>query len=280
VNYINVNGKIQAGDKPALLVSNRSYRYGDGLFETIKVINDKILLEAYHFERLFSGLTFLQFEIPKLVTAKKLAGEILELCNKNECRQRARVRLSVFRGNGGLYDDDRGLQYVIECWPLDEPVNGLNDPDSYRDGLVIDVYPDARKSCDIFSNLKSANFLPYSMAAIYAKENKLNDCLLLNDSGNIADSTIANLFIIKDGIISTPALSEGCVDGVMRRYLLERMKQKDIGFKVKESIITINNLLLAEEVFLTNAIKGIRWVKQFRDRIYGNSISSLLAGII
>ena len=280
MNYINVNGKIQAGDKPALLVSNRSYRYGDGLFETIKVINDKILLEAYHFERLFSGLTFLQFEIPKLVTAKKLAGEILELCNKNECSQQARVRLSVSRGHGGLYDEDRVLQYVIECWPLDEPVNGLNDPDSYRDGLVIDVYPDARKSCDIFSNLKSANFLPYSMAAIYAKENKLNDCLLLNDSGNIADSTIANLFIIKDGIISTPALSEGCVDGVMRRYLLERMKQKDIGFKVKESIITINNLLLAEEVFLTNAIKGIRWVKQFRDRIYGNSISSLLAGII
>ncbi len=275
VNYINFNGKIQPGDQPALLVSNRGYRYGDGLFETIKVIHEKIRLESYHFERLFSGLSLLQFEIPELFTAKKLAGELLDLCKKNECEQRARVRLSVSRGNGGLYDDDRTLQYVIECWPLDESVNELNE-----NGLVIDVYPEARKSCDVFSNLKSANFLPYSMAALYAKENGLNDCLLLNESGHIADASTANLFIIRDGIITTPTLSEGCVNGVMRRHLIERLKAEDLVFKAKESIITIDNLLHAEEVFFTNAIKGIRWVKHFRNKIYRNTISSLLAGMI
>src|ERR1700741_5220476 len=125
MNYINLNGKIQAGDKAALLVSNRGYRYGDGLFETIKVINEKILLEEYHFERLFSGLLLLKFEIPKLFTPAKLTKEIPGLCKKNECEQGARVRLSVFRGNGGLYDDDRGMQYVIECWSLDDPENKL-----------------------------------------------------------------------------------------------------------------------------------------------------------
>lgn len=275
VNYINLNGKIQPGDQPALLVSNRGYRYGDGLFETMKVINEKIRLESYHFERLFSGLLLLQFEIPKLFTPVKLTEEILDLCKKNECEQRARVRLSVSRGHGGLYDEDRNLQYVIECWPLDETVNKLNE-----NGLVIDIYPEARKSCDVFSNLKSANFLPYSMAALYAKENKLNDCLLLNTNATIADSTIANVFIIKDGIITTPALSEGCVNGVMRRHLLERVKAEGPVFKVEESIITIDDLLHAEEVFLTNAIKGIRWVKQFRDTTYGNTISSLLHGTI
>lgn len=275
MNYINLNGKIQPGDKPALLVSNRGYRYGDGLFETIKVINGKILLAQYHFERLFSGLSLLKFEIPKLFTAVKLTEEILGLCKKNECEQQARVRLSVFRGNGGLNDEDKTLQYVIECWPMDESVNKLNE-----NGLVIDIYPDAKKSCDVFSNLKTANFLPYTMAALYAKENKLNDCLLLNESGHIADATTANLFIIKDGIIITPALSEGGVNGVMRRHLLERVKVKGPGFKVEESIITIDDLFHAEEVFLTNAIKGIRWVKQFRDKTYGNTISSLLVGII
>jgi branched-chain amino acid aminotransferase len=280
MNYINLNGKIQPGDKPALLASNRGYRYGDGLFETMKVINEKILLGEYHFERLFSGLSLLKFEIPKLFTPVKLTEEILRLCEKNECGQRARVRLSVFRGNGGLYDDDRSLQYIIECWPLDEAINKLNDPDSYRDGLLIDIYSDVRKSCDIFSNLKSSNFLPYTMAAIYAKENQLNDCLLLNESGNIADATTANLFIIKDGMITTPALSEGCVNGVMRRHLLERLKGEDRGFKTEESIITIDNLLHADEVFLTNAIKGIRWVKRFRGTTYGNTISSLLTGIV
>ena len=267
MNCINLNGKIQAGDQPALLVSNRGYRYGDGLFETIKLINERILLEPYHFERLFSGLSLLQFDIPKLFTAGMLRGEILDLSKKNGCGQRARVRVSVFRGNGGLFDEDKGLQYVIECWPLDGSVNKLND-----NGLVIDIFPGARKSCDIFSNLKSANFLPYTMAALYAKENKLNDCLLLNTNDNIADSSIANLFMIKDGIISTPALSEGCVNGVMRRYLLEKLK--DAGFRIKETPVLPEDVENADEVFLTNAIKGIRWVKQFRNKIYTNATTA------
>jgi branched-chain amino acid aminotransferase len=268
MNYISLNGNIQPGDKPALLVSNRGYRYGDGLFETMKLMNGEILLELFHFQRLFSGLLVLKFEIPKLFTPRFVKQEILGLCKKNQCEKLARVRFSVSRGNGGLYDEDRTLQYVIECWPLNEAADKLNE-----NGLMIDIYPDARKSCNVFSNLKSANFLPYSMAALYAKKNKLNDCLLLNESGHIADATTANLFIIKGGNITTPALSEGCVNGVMRRHLLERLK-------VEESVITIDNLLHADEVFLTNAIKGIRWVKQFRDTTYGNTISSQLTGII
>jgi branched-chain amino acid aminotransferase len=263
MNYINLNGKLQPGDQPALLVSNRGYRYGDGLFETIKVINGKILLEQYHFERLFSGVLLLQFETPKLFTAVKLTEEILRLCKKNECEQMARVRLSVFRGNGGLYDDDKTLQYVIECWPLDESVNKLNE-----NGLVIDVYPDVRKGCDVFSNLKSSNFLPYTMAAIYAKEHKLNDCLLLNTNGNISDSTIANVFIIKNGVVITPALAEGCVNGVMRRYLIEKLRS--INYEIREESLAISDIEAADEIFLTNAIKGIRWVKQFADKSYTN----------
>jgi branched-chain amino acid aminotransferase len=131
---------------------------------------------------------------------------------------------------------------------------------------VIDIYQEARKSCDVFSNLKSANFLPYSMAALYAKENKLNDCPVLNDSGNIADTTIANLFIIKNGIISTPALTEGCVNGVMRRYLLEKLR--DGGYEIQESSVSVADMENADEVFLTNAINGIRRVRQFRNKMY------------
>lgn len=261
MNYINLNGKIQLEDKPALFVSNRGYRYGDGLFETIKVINERILLDQFHFERLFSGLSLLQFEIPKLFTREKLTEEILNLCKKNKCEQRARVRLSVFRGNGGLYDGDRTLQYIIECWPLDESVNKLNE-----NGLVIDIFPNARKSCDIYSNLKSANFLPYTMAAMYAGKNKLNDCLVLNTSGNIADATIANLFIIKEGVITTPALCEGCVNGVMRTYLLEKMRQAE--YRIQETSVSAEDVEKADEVFLTNAIKGISWVKQFLSLIH------------
>jgi branched-chain amino acid aminotransferase len=252
-----------SGNEPVLMASNRGYRYGDGLFETMKVVNGNIALNQFHFERLFSGLSLLKFEIPKLFTVEKLQQEIMHLSRKNECKKLARVRLSVFRGNGGLYDEDKTLQYIIECWPLNEAVTKLNE-----NGLVIDVYPDAEKSCDKFSNLKSANFLPYSMAAQYARENKLNDCLVLNNSGGIADSTIANLFIIKNEIILTPGLEEGCVSGVMRRYLIEKLQTS--GYELREEALTVSNLKAADEIFLTNAINGIRWVKQFRDTMYTN----------
>ncbi len=258
------NGKILPADEPALLVSNKGYRYGDGLFETMKVSTGRILLESYHFERLFSGLLLMKFNIAGLFTKEKLSQEVLHLCKKNNAEELARVRLSVFRGNGGLYDEDKTLQYVIESWPLNESVNKLNE-----NGLVIDIYPDAEKSCDKFSNLKSANFLPYSMAAQYAKENKLNDCLVLNNSGGIADSTIANLFIIKDRVVLTPGLEEGCVNGVMRRHLLTELKAARV--EVNETAITTGDIKNADEIFLTNAINGIRWVRQFRDREYGNS---------
>jgi len=266
MNSVSVNGKILSDLKPALLVSNRGYRYGDGLFETMKVITGKIILESLHFERLFNSLQVLKFKIPRLFTVEKIRNEILALASKNRCLQLARVRLSVFRGHGGLYENDQEKepQYVIECWPLNESVNGLNE-----NGFVIDIYPIARKSADIFSNLKTANFLPYAMAAIYAKENKLNECLVLNTAGNIADATIANIFIVKDGTILTPALSEGCVNGVMRKYLVKELNKANQD--VKESILTENDIKNADEIFLTNAINGIRWVKQFRDKVYSNT---------
>ena len=132
-----------------------------------------------------------------------------------------------------------------------------------ENGLVIDIFPDARKSCDKFSNLKSANYLPYAMAARYAKENKLNECLVLNVHERIADATIANIFLIKGDRLITPSLNEGCVNGVMRRYLIANIK-------VEEGEIAETDIQDADEVFLTNAISGIRWVKNFREKSYSN----------
>lgn len=259
MNSICLNGELLPADKPALMVDNRSYRYGDGLFETIKVIRQSILLEKFHFERFYAGLKQMEFKIPALLTTETLKQQILLLCEKNGCAAFARVRLSVFRGNGGVYENNADLQYIIECNSIDDSINQLND-----NGFVIDIYPDARKSCDKFSNIKSANFLPYVMAARYAKENKLNDCLLLNTQERIADSTIANLFLIKDQQLFTSSLSEGCVAGVMRRYIIEQ-------YAVKEIALTVEDVLSADELFLTNAMNGIRWVRQFRDRTYDKS---------
>jgi branched-chain amino acid aminotransferase len=263
MNSILFNGKMVDSSEPVLLAANRGYRYGDGLFETMKLQNSTVLHSGFHFERLFAGLSLLKFEVSKFFISEKLLTEITQLCKKNKCEKLARIRLSVFRGNGGLYDEDKALQYIIECWPLAETVNQLNE-----NGLVIDIYPDAQKSCDIFSNLKSASFLPYNMAAQYAKANKLNDCLVLNTKGHIADSTIANVFLIYGNKIITPPLADGCINGVMRRYLIQELSKS--SYEIVQQSITVQQLENADEVFLTNAIRGMQWVRQFRNKCYTN----------
>src|SRR5436190_4315203 len=264
--YFNYNGRFFEDDERVLSKDDRSYRYGDGVFETMKLIKGTILLEDHHFERLFFGLDVLKFHIPVLFTKQKIENEIKELGKKNRCEQSARVRPSVSRGNCRLYDYDNKFSYLIECWPLEQ--KGFNE-----NGLVIDVFPDARKSIDVFSNLKSANYLPYVMAAIWAKENKLNDALILNQHEHICDSTIANIFWVKDNNIYTPPLSEGCVAGVKRKEILESATLNRDNV-VQESVLTHEILLQADEVFLTNAITGIRWVKECRGKVYKNTISS------
>lgn len=264
--FININGVVTTNNQQVLRADNHSYRYADGLFETMKVENGKIKLEHYHFERLFSGIKDLRFDLSGLFTREKMSEEIIQLCRKNGCEKLSRVRLSVSRGNAGLYDCDDKFQYLIESWPLEDTVNKLNEI-----GLVIDIYPDARKSMDKFSNLKSANYLPYVMAAVWAKENKLNDALVLNSYERICDATIANVFWVKDGVIYTPPLSEGCIAGVMRRYLIEHAIGQ--GFEIKEKELYPADLETVDEVFLTNAISGIRWVSMFRNKTYPCNLS-------
>lgn len=269
MEFVNLNGKILAAEQAFVRADNHAYRYGDGLFETMKIKNGKILLAPLHFERLWTGLSVLKFKIPGLITKKGLEEELLILCKKNNCEEGARIRLSVSRGNGGLFDGDERFQWLAECWPLPSTANELNE-----NGLVIDIFPGARKSCDEFSNLKSANHLPYVMAALFAKENKWNECLLLNTYERICDGTTTNIFWVKNEEVFTPPLSEGCIAGVMRRFLIERML--DAGYWIRDKACSIDDLEGADEVFLTNAIQSIRWVKQFREKNYTNKISKTL----
>jgi len=267
MNYIYKDGKMVAGTEPILSNNNRSFRYGDGLFETMKMINGSIALKELHFERLFSSLNILNYKIPASFTASFIGEAIKELAEKNECSHLCRIRLTVFRGNGNLYPAPASLNYIIECAPLNPSVNTWNER-----GFSIGLYKDAQKSCDIFSAIKSANFLSYVMAAMHAEANQLDDCLLLNTKGNIADATIANVFLEKENKIYTPAMTEGCINGVMRRYLLSKLK--DSGYICLEKEINEQDLLDADEIFLTNAVNGIRWVKQYNGKQYSFSVSA------
>ena len=268
--YINFNGKFIGSGKPVINADSRSFRYGDGIFETIRVSAGKIVLADAHFDRLFSGINLLRFEQPSFLTPEWLSRQIIELCKKNNHLQSARVRLVIFRGEGGLYDSQNHFpNHIIQSWALPLSPQQINE-----NGWVIDIFPGGRKSPDIFSNLKSNNYLLYAMGALFASQNHFNDCLLLNTYGRVCDSTMANIFCRIKNIIFTPALSEGCVAGVLRRHLVEKNK---IGeYEIREREINISFLESADEVFLTNAIQGIRWVNRFGAKIYNNTAASFI----
>lgn len=245
---------------------NRGLRYGDGLFETIKYKNGQLVLLDEHFARLWKGLKLLSFQPSKLFNPDLLEKEIITLLQKNR-QEHARVRLSVIRGNGGLFDTkDHAPHYIIQSWPLEQTGEKLNE-----NGLQLCIYPDAKKSIDSFSNLKHNNFLPYLMAALHAKKEQCNDAIVLNSEGNICDTSIANLFMIKDNRVYTPSLDQGCIAGVMRNFINNQLSI--LGCPLVETSITTEALLEADEVFLTNSIYNMRWVAGIGSKKYLNLLT-------
>jgi len=267
VKYYNLNGKILNEFENHLSINNRSFRYGDGFFETMKLVDGQIQLKELHFNRIMYSLEVLGFKVSKHFSFDVFEQQIVELATKNAHRKLSRIRVNFFRQDAELFSIDYKEPHIlIQSFQLNTTVKQLNE-----NGLVVGLYSTAKKSCDIFSNIKSNNYLHYIMAAMWAKENKFNDALLLNSNNNIADSCIANIFIIKNSIVKTPALTEACIAGVMRQHIISKLKQNDI--EVVETALNSDDVINADEVFLTNVIKGIMWVKQFNDSSYDNIIT-------
>lgn len=257
-SFIHFNGAFLPSGTALLTADSRGFRYGDGLFETIRIKEGRILLADQHYQRLLNGSVLLGLEP---LTLEQFTGSVLELCQRNRHSVSARVRLTVFRGEMGLDDAARG--YVVQSWALEEV-------EEKPWGLVVGTFPKGRKSCDGFSHLKSNNYLLYSMAAMYARGHGWDDCLVLNSRERIADSSIANLFYVKGDVIYTPPLSEGGVGGVMREWLMRTLPAE--GFRVIEKPVAPEDLILMDEVFLSNAIRGVRRVGHFSGTGYGNRV--------
>lgn len=249
------NGEFFPAAAPLLSAQNRGYKWGDGVFETMKVFQGRLLLESFHFERLFASLQLIGIEKGDAFTQNNLVALVLELCQLNNCSHHARIRLAVFR------TEDNTAGYTIEAVPLAEEVSQWQ-----ADGLTLALYPFARKSMDAFANLKSANFLPYVLAQRYAEEKAADDALVINAQNRLCDSSRANLFLVKGKNIYTPALHEGCVNGVMRRVVIEEAKK--LGYRVHLHEVEEELLMAADEVFLTNAIQIIRWVACYKNAHY------------
>lgn len=262
MRFINYNGNLINENDPIIGANSRGLRYGDGLFETISYKKGNFVLLEAHLNRLWLGMELLKFDIPKLFNKTYIQDQLNKLVSKNQ-HLPARIRLMVFRADGGLYDPENlKPNFVIQSWPLLTATHELNN-----NGLDLCIYRDARKCCDAFSNIKHNNYLPYLMGALHAKTQQCNDAIILNQEGYICDSTIANIFLIKDKRIITPSLQQGCVAGTMRDFLIKALHLLD--YEIEETAVSIDMLASADEVFLTNAIYNIRWVKSIENSQYG-----------
>jgi branched-chain amino acid aminotransferase len=262
MNFICFNGDFIEKNKPFLFADNRSFKYGDGVFETILFFNKKIILEDYHFERLFNSLQFLQIN-SSLLSQDVFKEMIFSLCKKNNFNS-CRIRLTVYR------DEDNNASYVIETTEVSNSVLEYNN-----EGWKIGLYPFARKGIDAFSNLKSVCYQQFVMAAKYAKQNSWNESIVLNANNNICEGSKTNIFLFRNQQVFTPALHEGCVNGVMRRHVIEVVK--NMGIPVQQTVIKEEDILNSEEVFLTNAIQVIKWVKNYKEKNFSSSFSKDLS---
>jgi aminodeoxychorismate lyase len=268
-----INGTLCEGGSARIGLNDRAFHYGDGVFETIRLVNGKPLFLDAHWARLAEGLRVLRIHTPKDLSRGSLEEQLMEL-SKAAVATSARCRLSAYRETGGYYaPKERSGRYTIEIQTLPHANYRLD-----HEGLVVDIYPDLRKPVNALSVHKTMNGLYYIMAGLWSQERNLGDCLLQNDRGNIIESSRGNIFIVSNGVLYTPSLSDGCVGGIMRMQIVNLALANNI--KVYECSLTPQNLLTADELFITNAISGITWCGSYRTKRYLHRMSQHLTQLL
>lgn len=263
--YVSINGKIQNADQAAIAIDNRTFRYGIGLFETLLAINIEVQQLSFHWNRLQQGIQLLGFQTPSFFNEASLLIAIQGLLNKNKHNKYARIRIQFFANAGGILETQQNTcNYLIETSAIDASICELNE-----NGLVVGIHTLYKKEIDPLSAYKINGRICYAMAAQEAKEKKWNDALLLNSQGNIIESSISNIFWVKDEVVYTPPISEGCIAGIRRANWISSLKEK--GTPIIEMPLSKEMLLQADEVFLTNSIRKIRWVYAIENKIYENA---------
>ncbi|MBG6061390.1 branched-chain amino acid aminotransferase [Flavobacterium sp. CG_9.1] len=257
---INFNGTIVSQDDN-ILTQNRAFLYGDGVFETVKIINNKILFLEDHYFRLMSSMRVVRMEIPMNFTMEYLEEQILSVVAANGCSASARARITVYRNDGGYYlPQNNTISFLIHSQPLENTLYEIE-----KKNYEVDLYKDFYITKQLLSSIKTTNKIINITGSIFADENGLDNCLLLNDSKNVVEALQGNLFMLVGNKLITPPVSEGCLNGVMRRQILNLAKKIE-NLEVEETVISPFDLQKADELFVTNVIKGIQPITQYRKK--------------
>jgi len=269
---VNHNGNIIKIGDSKLSIKNRGFNYGDALFETLRVSYKKVLFLEDHYFRLMASMRILRMEIPMNFTLEFLEAEILKLIDANDQVQKTvRIKFIVYRKEGGLYTPTTNhVEYLVTSKLLENDFYEFNTND-YK----VDLFKDYYVSPGLLSTLKSNNRLINIVGGIYAKENELDNCIILNTNKNVLEALNGNLFLVVGNVIKTPPLSDGCIKGVLRKQIIDIIKLMP-EYSIEEALISPFELQKADELFITNVIKGIQPVSQYRKRIFAHNVSKNL----
>lgn len=267
---INYNGTIVPSSTD-LLHENRAFLYGDGVFETVKILDNKILFAEDHYFRLMASMRIIRMEIPMNFTLEYFEAQILSVADANNCKRSARARITVYRDKGGNYlPETNSVSFVINAFALENQLYFIA-----KKAYEVDLYKDFYVTKQLLSTIKSTNRLINITGNIFADENGLDNCLLLNDSKNIVEALQGNIFMLMGNKLITPPISEGCLNGVMRKQILALAKKIE-NLEISEEPISPFDLQKADELFVTNVIIGIQPITRYRKKEYGVELATKL----
>lgn len=262
---INLNGILTKDHSHNLSIDNRGYKYGDALFETVKVINGKILFWEDHYFRFMASMRIMRMEIPMAFTMEFLENEILKTIEANHfLKSTVRVRFNVDRGEGGKYTpENKNINYNIVVEKIASDFYSLSTTQTYE----VDLFKDYFVAPGLLSTLKTNNKIINVLGSIYAQENNLANCLLLNTNKNVIEALNGNLFLVKNNTIKTPPIEDGCLKGILRKQIIDIISKWD-DYEVIETSISPFELQKADELFVTNVIVGIQPITKYRKKNY------------
>lgn len=265
---INFNGTLveQTG---VVLQENRGFLFGDSVFETIKVLDGKILFLEDHYFRLMASMRIVRMEIPMNFTMEFFESQILALVKAKSVENSARIRFSVFRKAGGFYlPKTNEIEFVVVADSLETTIYSFeNQP------YEVELFKDFYITAQLLSTLKSNNRLVQITGSIFAEENGYQNCLLMNDAKNVTEALQGNLFMVSGNVLVTPPLSDGCLNGVMRKQILAITRKME-NLEVLEQSISPFDLQKADELFITNVIKGVQPITKYRKKEYKTDLAS------
>lgn len=267
---INFNGTFVTQESN-ILTQNRGFLYGDAVFETVKIVNAQVLYLEDHYFRLMASMRVVRMEIPMNFTMEYFEEQILSLTNKLAISDAARARITVYRNDGGYYlPVDKTVSFLVHAAALDSTLYAFDEKE-----YEVDLFKDFYVTKQLLSSIKSTNRMLNVAASIFAHENNLDNCLLLNDSKNVVEAIQGNIFMLVGNKLVTPPVSEGCVNGVLRKQILKLAKAID-GLEVVEEVVSPFELQKAEELFITNVIKGIQPITKYRKKTFKTDLSQKL----